>query len=330
MQPTEVRAMVLSEDAKALSISEERLNLITRTVAKDHTIDELAIFLYQCRRTGLDPLSRQIYSIKRQGKATIQTGIDGYRLVAQRTKQYAGMDEILYDEGLTEYEMLRDGREHPITCTVTVYRLVDGQRMGFSATAAWDEYKPPAGQSGNGDAMWRKMPYTMLGKCSEALALRRGFPQELGGIYTNEEMEQAGPITVESRDVTGQRREASRGGNAPRQVAAPSPRPPSNGPPAERVVDEQDTRWCWFQSLAQVAPQHRVIVPKMSLPVAVVAIEAANRAMEQGILRAGGELPPPIDPDPLLVDVPPVIEGEYREAPPEDHEDPEADQPMLV
>jgi hypothetical protein len=78
-------------------------------------------------------------------------------------------------------------RGNPTTATATVYKSVDGMRTAFTATAAWNEYFPGEAQG----FMWKKMPYLMIGKCAEALALRKAFPAELSGVYTNEEMMQA-------------------------------------------------------------------------------------------------------------------------------------------
>lgn len=171
-----------------LELTRDQIELAKRTVAVGATDDEFAMFLYQAKRTGLDPLSRQIHFVKRQGKGTIQTGIDGYRLIADRTGLYAGSDDYRFDEGLSSYEHGESDRGFPKTATVTVYKIVGGQRAPFVATARWDEYYPGDKQG----FMWRKMPYLMLGKCAEALALRKAFPAELSGVYTNEEMEQAG------------------------------------------------------------------------------------------------------------------------------------------
>jgi hypothetical protein len=95
----------------------------------------------------------------------------------------AGSDDPVFrDDGFD------DG--HPSAATVTVYRITQGQRFNYSATARWSEYCP------DNAPMWKRMPHTMLGKCAEALALRKAFPQQLAGLYTSDEMEQAGPPTA--------------------------------------------------------------------------------------------------------------------------------------
>lgn len=152
----------------------------------DGTIKMFARF---CGESNLSPFKRQVHLVKRGEKFTIQTGIDGYRAIANRTGLYAGSDDYLFDEGIGEYEMIKDTRKYPTTAKASVYRLVGGVRCPFTATAGWKEYS----QSYNGKlgTMWEKMPFLMLGKCAEALALRKAFPEELAGLYTDEEMSQA-------------------------------------------------------------------------------------------------------------------------------------------
>ena len=166
---------------------------IKETVANGASDNELKLFLYQCSRTGLDPLSRQIHFIKRGGKATIQTGIDGFRAIAERTGKYAGNDDYLFNNNMTMFDMLETNMPHPVTATATVYKIVGGVKVSFSATAMWEAYCPKGGEG----FMWKKMPYLMLGKCAEALALRKALPNDLSGVYTEDEMEQATPVKAE-------------------------------------------------------------------------------------------------------------------------------------
>ena len=159
---------------------ESKIDLIRRTVAAGASADELELFFHQARRAGLDPLAKQIYFVKRQGKGVVQVGIDGLRLIADRTGQYAGSDDA-------EFAAVND-RGYPSAAKVVVYKMVAGQRCPFGATARWDEYFPGDSQG----FQWKRMPHAMLAKCAEALALRKAFPADMSGLYVHEEMEQAG------------------------------------------------------------------------------------------------------------------------------------------
>ncbi len=151
---------------------------------------DLAVFFHQCQRTGLDPFARQIYMIERKGKQTIQTGIDGFRLIARRATDAArgtfGYEDTLWcgEDGKWTDVWLQ--REQPRAAKVTVIR--DGAR--YPAIALWNEY---VGTKFNGDVtqMWATKGALMLAKCAEALALRKAFPQDLSGLYTSDEMQQA-------------------------------------------------------------------------------------------------------------------------------------------
>jgi phage recombination protein Bet len=184
-----------------ITFSEEQVTLIKRQIAPKATDDELKLFLYQANRTGLDPLTRQIYCIHRKSKdangnwtdkMTIQTSIDGFRVIAERSGDYGGQSEpeFIYNDSKL------------IACKVTVFRFRGEQRYPAAVGVAyWDEYVQ-TNNEGKPMGLWAKMKHTMLSKVAEALALRKAYPQDLSGLYTTEEMQQAGngeaaPATVD-------------------------------------------------------------------------------------------------------------------------------------
>lgn len=167
-----------------IQFTADQVNLIKTTIAKDCTNDEFSLFLYQCKRTGLDPLTRQIYAIKRSGRMTIQTSIDGFRVIAERSGTYAGQDEPVFT--------YKENGKDILKCAVTVYRFAHGQRYPAGVGVAfYDEYYP------NPMNLQKTLKHTMIAKVAEALALRKAFPQDLSGLYTGDEMQQATPADTQ-------------------------------------------------------------------------------------------------------------------------------------
>jgi phage recombination protein Bet len=164
-----------------------QVDLIKTQIAPKCSDAELILFAQVCKRTGLDPFARQIYAVTRWDKTaggekmSIQTGIDGLRLIAQRTGAYAGSDEPLFDEGLNLYAHQQTDRQRPTTSTVTIWKIVGGQRCSFAGVAHWNEFVQTK-KDGQPTPMWAKMPYNMISKCAEAQALRKAFPAETSGL----------------------------------------------------------------------------------------------------------------------------------------------------
>ncbi len=187
--------------APVIDYNREQIELIKDVYAKGATDAELRLFIEIARRKGLDIFSNQIYLVERYDSALgknikrPQTSIDGFRLIADRTGEYAPgrKAEFTHDE---------DGAV--ITATAFVQKRVQGDWFEVSSEVWFDEYKQTK-KDGSMFPIWRKMPHVMLSKCAEAVTLRKAFPADLSGLYTSDEMGSAEPEPApqaEPRNVT--------------------------------------------------------------------------------------------------------------------------------
>jgi hypothetical protein len=158
-----------------LTVTDEQRDLVQKTLAPDASPMELELFFYDNKRRGVHPLDRLIHFTKRNGRYVPITSIHFMRAKAdeggragQEVPSFAGK------ELMPDYE-----------CAVTVYKVVNGERVPYIGVAKWKEYYPGEVKEG---FMWRKMPSHMLAKCAEANALRLGFPRELAGLHIEEEV----------------------------------------------------------------------------------------------------------------------------------------------
>ncbi|WP_405999390.1 phage recombination protein Bet [Streptomyces sp. NBC_00829] len=226
MAEAPVTWLAIREDQKAFEDQQLRALRAAFPDLAEASPAQLGIFFHYCKASGLDPFGRQIYMIKRKSRGeirwTIQTGIDGYRLIARRAADHAGQpiayeDFVWYDaEGGEHTVWLRD--EPPSACRAVLWR---GDSR-FPAVAHWREYAPKVwdyeSQEYKLGGLWPQMPASQLSKVAEALALRRACPADLSGLHVDEEMHAA---------------DAAESGERV-QAAAVQLRTPREKPPAQR------------------------------------------------------------------------------------------------
>lgn len=197
----------------AYDLQPQQLALVRRTIASDCDQNEFDLFMQAAKSYGLDPFRKQIMPLvfskdnPKKRRMAIVVSRDGLRVMAQRCRDYRPASDPAHferDDALVS----ETNPKGLISATVRLWKQDNrGEWYPVAGEALWDEFAPvreiwaenpetnrrePTGRmeldkSGN----WHKMPTLMLAKCAEAQALRAGWPDQFGGLYAEEEMDQA-------------------------------------------------------------------------------------------------------------------------------------------
>jgi phage recombination protein Bet len=220
-----------------IAFNPSQLKVIKDTVAKDANPTEFSLFMEACKAYGLDPFRKQIFSIiyskdsPDKRKQTIIVSRDGLRVLAHRCRDYRPASEpasIVYDPDAK-------GPTNPkgiVSATVRLWKQDNrGEWYPVIGEAYWDEFAPvtdewafdeesrkrkPTGKKAlDASGNWAKMPIVMLTKCAESQALRAGWPETFGGIYSEDEIDRMTATTSASEALDAyerSEREARTGG----------------------------------------------------------------------------------------------------------------------
>lgn len=224
-----------------------QITLIRKTVAKDCNQDEFDLFVAVCRRLRLDPLRKQIYAFVfskddlTKRRMSIITGIDGFRTIAARCGDYRPMET----EPAIEYDDALKGPDNPlgiVRAVVRVWKRSADEWHPVAGEAYWEEFapfkedceagfdwidtgevwpdsgKPKKKKVARGEKVrvldtsgnWGRMGRLMIAKCAEAQALRRGWPDDLSGVYAEEEMARAVVMDITASEAVSQYEEDQR------------------------------------------------------------------------------------------------------------------------
>lgn len=155
------------------------------------TDQEVMMFLSLCKFQKLNPFLREAYLIKYGNQpATIVVGKEAFMKRAMRNPKYAGHEAgvvVVTDEtGNVENRVgtvVLEG-ETLVGGWARVY--IEGWKVPMMLTASFNEY---VGRKKNGEVnqQWSTKPASMIRKVALVQALREAFPEDLGGMYTQEE-----------------------------------------------------------------------------------------------------------------------------------------------
>ena len=152
-------------------------------------LPEVSKFMMLCQARKLNPFIGDAYLVAYGGKANIIVSKDAFMKRAQQHERYKGISagitlitadgqRMLHRAG----SMLLKG-EQLVGGWCRVY--IDGYAEPMFEEVAFSEYT-------TGKSLWNSKPATMIRKVAIVHALREAFPDIYSGMYTSEEMGEAG------------------------------------------------------------------------------------------------------------------------------------------
>jgi phage recombination protein Bet len=239
--------------------SRERIDLIKKSICpKGISDDEFALFIEQCKRSGLDPLLNQAFCVPRDSKGDTLKNPDGSTKMEQGSngKWYparerltrhvfqpseAGMlaraehfpdyrgvmgaavfggDEVRIDEGEGKVEHRYNPAKREGALVGAWSRV---RREGKDPVVRWLDFAARSQTT----PLWIKDPAGMILKCVRVAALRTAYPEAFGGLYVAGER----PDDVD----TGEEEQSAPELSKP-ALPAPGPRETLEAPPARERV----------------------------------------------------------------------------------------------
>lgn len=271
----------------------ERVDLVKRTICpRGISEDEFALFIEQCKRSGLDPLLKEAFCVGRRQnignrerpnwvtKHEFQPSETGMLARAERFPDFKGIqasavfaeDEIVMDQGKGEVVHRFNPAKRKGSLVGAWSRVVRADKL---PVVVWLDFSGYVQQT----PLWAKIPTTMIEKCARVAALRKAYPEAFGGLYVREEMPQDEFIPVEPEPSASPR------------AAAQVP-PPARTDMADVVVSREASSLELPAAMKQVVDAHAADTAASS-PTKAEVVEGLRERIRE--LSPGAPASAPVD-----------------------------------
>lgn len=155
------------------------------------TDQEVALYLNLCKYQKLNPFLKECYLVKYGDQpATIVTGRETFDKRAFRNKHFKGKQAgvvVVKEDGSIENRVGAIVLQNETLVGGWAKVFVDGYMVPIEIQVSLDEYIGRK-KDGTPNSQWASKPATMIRKVALVQALREAFPEEYGGLYSQDEV----------------------------------------------------------------------------------------------------------------------------------------------